>query len=409
MLASVPHETQRVASDQPGWTSQALLEHDLGSVLRELAALRRRVDLQAAQPYRRHRTEILRVLRGYEHARGLARSKDGPLRAVSWNIERGKRFDSVVATLQSDPNLRDADLVLLNEVDIGMSRSGNRNVARDLAATLRTDYLFSNSHLVLAQGDVAERAHAGPNGLSLHGNVLLSRLPIRRWDAVVVPEWRDRFHATEKRLGEKRALLVEVEHQGAPLAVVVSHLDPFAPPHHRATQMRRILASALAFSRAPMLLGGDLNTTTWDLGSPASVLLDVARKAVRQNIARTVDDYLWPERTTEQELFSALARSGFGVEGWNQRGTGTIAFDAKDPEIEAKVLEYMSPPVWRQLRKLVDPWDGFVPLHIDWFAGRQLRPLRSYMAPRPRESHARASDHAPIAVEFERAEAPRRR
>ena len=92
----------------------------------------------------------------------------GPiLRIASWNIERGANFDLIRLAL-SDPEgfrqaaalrgptdmkkqvridrqlrtLRDADIVLLNEVDLGMKRTDYRDVARDLAHALGMNYAF---------------------------------------------------------------------------------------------------------------------------------------------------------------------------------------------------------------------------------------------------------------------------
>jgi hypothetical protein len=92
----------------------------------------------------------------------------GPVvRIASWNIERGLNFDHIRLAL-SDPDgfrqaalrrgaldtnkqaqidrqlrtLRDADIILLNEVDLGMKRTDYRDVARDLAHALGMNYVF---------------------------------------------------------------------------------------------------------------------------------------------------------------------------------------------------------------------------------------------------------------------------
>ena len=58
------------------------------------------------------------------------------LRVGHWNLEHGNRFDAIARALETHPALAGADLVTLNEVDLGMARSGNRDVARELAARL---------------------------------------------------------------------------------------------------------------------------------------------------------------------------------------------------------------------------------------------------------------------------------
>jgi endonuclease/exonuclease/phosphatase (EEP) superfamily protein YafD len=62
---------------------------------------------------------------------------DEPLRIVTWNIERGVKFENVQSVLQE----LDADVVLLQEVDRFCSRSDDRDVARELALQLRMNYV----------------------------------------------------------------------------------------------------------------------------------------------------------------------------------------------------------------------------------------------------------------------------
>ena len=95
--------------------------------------------------------------------------KLGPmLRVAFWNIERGLNFDLIRSAL-SDPDefqriaapiskitddkknlvdsqlrtLRDADVLVLNEVDFGMKRTEYRDVAAELAHALRMNYVYA--------------------------------------------------------------------------------------------------------------------------------------------------------------------------------------------------------------------------------------------------------------------------
>src|SRR5262249_56268686 len=56
------------------------------------------------------------------------------VRLAQWNIEHGNQFDAIERALMTHPDLAAADIVTLNEVDLGMARSGNRDVAGELAA-----------------------------------------------------------------------------------------------------------------------------------------------------------------------------------------------------------------------------------------------------------------------------------
>jgi hypothetical protein len=99
---------------------------------------------------------------GNSHPKQPTDNKIGPiLRVGFWNIERGLQFDLIKQALvdpgkfeetvdsgkkrtasqrarivQQAEVLRDADIVILNEVDLGMKRTDYRDVARELAETL---------------------------------------------------------------------------------------------------------------------------------------------------------------------------------------------------------------------------------------------------------------------------------
>jgi endonuclease/exonuclease/phosphatase family metal-dependent hydrolase len=395
------HELRELGPSVPAVS----LEHALAPHLPGLAAVRTRRRLRRHRLYRMLRADIDRVLDGFEWdlsdlPRRRALPDDAPLRAAAWNVERGKRFDALLGVLSTEPLLRDADLLLLTEVDIGMGRSGNRNVPREVARALGMGYVFANYHLVLAPGDSAERDHGEGNTLGLHGAALLTRLPVKRFWGVPLPEFTDKFHALEKRLGSKRALLVEVELADGPLLVVLLHLDPFAPPHHRAAQVRIVVDAIARTGIERVLLGGDLNTNTYHLGSKAGLAIDVLHKLVRFGFAGTVRQYMTPEQVFERRVFAALAQAGLRTEGFTDPSAGTIHYDLNDPELRDKSLAYLPPRVFAWLERRLQPWGGCVPMRIDHFAGRGLDAVRALTLPPTRHEGVRVSDHAPIVVEF---------
>ena len=130
------------------------------------------------------------------------------LRAVAWNIQRGARLDDLRRAVVA-PAFAGTDLLLLSEVDVGLGRSGNRNVARELAEALGMNYAFGVSYLALTD-DFGDDSAGRENTLALSGAAILSRHPIGRVENIDVPEVRDKFHSSEKRLGKKRALLAEI-------------------------------------------------------------------------------------------------------------------------------------------------------------------------------------------------------
>jgi endonuclease/exonuclease/phosphatase family metal-dependent hydrolase len=380
------------------------LRHGLTPLhLRRWSQIHRRRRLHRDPLFRSSRAEVIRVLRGFEWDTTLpVRPAADPqlLRAVAWNIERGKRFDALLGLLTHEPELAGADLFFLTELDIGMGRSENRNIPRELAEALGLHYVFANQHIVLAPGDSGEQHVKAANTLAMHGCALLSRYPIRRFAAVTLPERLDKFRALEKRLGHKRAILAEIELPDGPIGVAVVHLDPFASARHRAAQLARILSAAEHLHVDRLLLGGDLNTTTYDFTNALGLSINIAHKLLRFGFAGTIEQYMTPDRVFERPVFRVLERHGLTVDAFNDRERGTIYYDANDPELIAKTLAYIPKPLWRWMQRRLEPWGGRIPLRFDWFAGRGLRPVRPRVLERPCWGGTHISDHNPIFVDI---------
>lgn len=391
-------------------TPRQTLTHDLAADLEHFARFRRRRHLAKDPRYQLRRAELDDLLDGFEWdlTDRPAPPSTGALRAVAWNIERGKRFEPLLARITHDPELARADLFLLTEVDIGMGRSRNRNVARDLARALGTRYVYANHHLVLSPGDWNERDHSEPNTLAMHGSALLSRHPVRSFRAVALPEYVDKFHHLEKRFGCKRALIAELELPDGPLTVVVAHLDPFAPPRHRAWQLRLILAEVARTAPRRVLFGGDLNTLTYNLASGPSLLVNIADKMLRVGVEGIVAEHLHPDRGRERELFDVLAEARLTLDRFNQRDVGTLFCDTREPELVKKALDYMPQRVFDWMQRKLDPWNGMLPLQLDWFAGYGLEPLHAAVLPRPTWNGELISDHSPILLDLALDHAPAR-
>ncbi|MGB1700891.1 MAG: endonuclease/exonuclease/phosphatase family protein, partial [Nannocystaceae bacterium] len=379
------------------------LEHQLHDHFAWIRRFRDHHKLARARRFGEIGDELCGLLNGYAWGFGRAThpSPPRPLKVVSWNIERGVQFEALRRTLEEDPRISGFDLLLLNEVDLGMGRSQNRDVARELADSLACDYVFANQHIVLTEGDAGEIGHGIPNNAALHGTAVLSRIPIQRFTAVPLPEYVDKLRATETRLGRKRTLIVEVEVDGTPCLIASVHLDPFAPSKHRAMQIHRIQSAVDAFGPRPCLLGGDFNTLTYDFSSPTRLAANLLTKAASIGVAGTVQHYMVPEIRFERPVFEALSRLRFEISGFNDRRGGTLFFDANDPGTRARASRYMPTPIYDRMCRLTKPWGGRVPMRADWFAGRHLQPSSAKVVSLPRDPHTRVSDHDPICVEVE--------
>lgn len=276
----------------------------------------------------------------------------GPvLRIAQWNIERGLNFELIRAAL-TDPLefqrisavslrgadrqknlarsqlevLSDADVLILNEADIGMKRTEYRDVARELAGAARMNYAFGVEFVELDPlFDLGtERVHLSDVRLDLklredlavdaaryrglHGSAILSRYPIldarifrlavchdwygaearkishlertRRWSAHRL--FRERMNR-ELRHGGRMALIVHLAVPDSPtgkVTVVAAHLENKCPPGCRRKQMDALLAD-IEREKNPVVLAGDLNTTGKD-NTPTSI---------RNEIMTRVSDY----------------------------------------------------------------------------------------------------------------------
>jgi endonuclease/exonuclease/phosphatase family metal-dependent hydrolase len=222
--------------------------------------------------------------------------------------------------------LQDLDVLLLNEADLGMKRTEYLDVARELAAALHANYAYAvefvevdpvfeldikKIHLPDAQLDQRlqndlrvdrERYHG------LHGTAILSRYPIRnarifrfpvcydwygeeakqiskleqgrRWSAHTL--FRERVER-ELRHGGRMALIADVAIPDLPTrqaTMVAAHLENKCKPACRRQQMQALLAD-IQSDKNPVILAGDLNTTSSD-NTPTSL---------RNEIMSRVTDY----------------------------------------------------------------------------------------------------------------------
>jgi endonuclease/exonuclease/phosphatase family metal-dependent hydrolase len=363
-----------------------VLTHQLAPHYAALQQIRNRRALLKSPLWAQIGAEIERVCGAVEISHDADARPRAGLRAAAWNIQRGSRLDEISTILAHI----DADLILLVEVDNGMGRSGDRHVARELAERLRMSYAFGVSYLVL-EDDFGENRDRRPNSLALAGTAVLSRLPIRSAVNVDLPELRDKFSSSEKRLGRKRALAVEVELPDGPLMVGAAHLDSNAGPSGRARQ----LAALLSALKGRAVVGGDFNSTTYDAASPWSLAKDLLHKLFVTGFRATVENYMTPERRYETVLFDELCRHDFVLDGFNDRARGTVNYDLQHPYAIQKAREKVGRFLTWLLQRRLRPWNGLVPARLDWFAGREVKPAAARVV-----DPAGASDHSPIVVEL---------
>jgi len=282
-----------------------------------------------------------------------------PLRVVAFNAQSGYRFAGIAACFRNLA-LRDASIVLLCEADWETHRSGRRKVAAELAALLGLSYAYLPQYALMT--------HAGAIRGYL-GIAILSAAPFDDVTPVPIPDPYGHRLLLGRRMGAPSGLRASARFDGVQLALGVAHLHSRCAPSGRALQIDAYLE---AFPRAgAAIFGGDLNTTTMELGDLAAL-----PRLLRHLI---LNPRRFREPDAHEPLFERLRGSGFALDGVNAPGRSTFTF--------ARII----PPFMRP--------------KLDWIALRELMPVEGsarVIPARPSFFSPRVSDHDFIAVDLMR-------
>jgi endonuclease/exonuclease/phosphatase family metal-dependent hydrolase len=336
----------------------------------------------------------LEPVRRYAPLRPPAPARDaGAVRVVQWNVEHGNWYERVERALLEHPALAGADLLMLNEIDLGMARAANRDVTGDLADALGLHGVWAAQFMETTVGrdDDATTAAGRSNEESLFGLAVLSRWPLGVVRVVPLPGPERLQFELERMLGRFVALLVEVRHPVRPFVAASAHLEVHRTRGHRRAQVERML-DALARDPRPVIAAGDWNTHTFDRGlwhssfTGALPLLTWTTAALRARLLR-------PDRGRHREpLFDALDAAGFAWEPWvDYAPTLRLRFDRLD---EVNAL----PGPLRALASGALAWaERRGELRLDWIAARGFaRDGAGGETVAGLDGRGAASDHAPI-------------
>ncbi|MCK5940754.1 MAG: endonuclease/exonuclease/phosphatase family protein [Planctomycetes bacterium] len=158
------------------------------------------------------------------------------LRVAVWNIHHARGLDGRVDVARIADELRAhaPDFVLLQEVDVGVARTGRVDIPAELARSLRMHAAFAEN--IPYQG-------------GSYGNAILSRWPITA---------RHNRHYRMLREGEQRGLIsVVVDAPGGPLAIGCTHLEANRDDAERLQNAPEILDEIAR--RDLLAVGGDFN------------------------------------------------------------------------------------------------------------------------------------------------------
>ena len=186
------------------------------------------------------------------------------IRVVSWNIERGTQLPLIGDELSKNP----ADLYLLQEVDLNTKRAANLDEAAELSRRLNVNLSYAVEFEELSQ----ERDDDPRKAAAYTGQATLTRLPIRHCRILRFERqsgfWKPRswipsnVPLLQRRLGNRIALVTDLEFAGRLLVVYNLHLESRSVGRIQADQLDEVLADFKKHypANTAVILGGDLNT-----------------------------------------------------------------------------------------------------------------------------------------------------
>ncbi len=270
------------------------------------------------------------------------------LRIAFWNIERGLEYEAIEAAftnpakfsslldkkkyprgskqraeiLQQVEMMKQADVIVLNEVDWGMKRTGYRNVIADLASALNMNYVYGVEFVEVDsldlgiekfdeatredKAELTEQIKVDPKRYKgLHGNAILSRY--RLDNARLLPfdnqgyDWytgekkgvtkleagkrmvREKAFLDkvlrEVRRGGRMMLLADIEDSAIPggkVTIVATHLEARTTPQNRVKQLEELLSQIKDIAH-PVVVAGDMNTSGND-STPTSIGREIKKR-----------------------------------------------------------------------------------------------------------------------------------
>ena len=387
-----------------------VLRHDLARFFAELARFSSTKELEASPLYQNLRPEIERVLgavicEDFAPPSHDAATTTRAVRVTAWNIERGIKLDGIIRALAGHPVIGGSDVLLLTELDDGMARTANRNVAREIAEALQLNYAFAPCYLALNKGSGVEKDVGGENTRALHGNALFSRFPLREAHSVALPNGKDKMRGDEKRLGSQRAVVAEVRHPLGPFRAVSLHLDAHSTQGHRHKQMSLVLDHLETLRpQLPVVIGGDWNTQTYNSSRAVYSIAGFFRRTMMGvgNVLR--NHYPHPDRWFERKLFRELERRGYDYRNLNEPGGCTLHYSVADIAANRNMADWVPRWCFWFINRALEPHGGRCSLKLDWFAGRGVtvdaaHPPRVVGDLRDRDGSP-LSDHDAIVLDF---------
>lgn len=194
------------------------------------------------------------------------------IRIVDWNIDRGLQLRSIINFL-GDTN---ADVYILQEVDVNARRTDRLNIAQEIARKLRLNYVFGREFVELTQGSNSNPAFHGQATLSPRKISRPRIIHFQQQSDFWKPRWyKPKLQTFQERLGGRIALSAEISIQSTSIICYNLHLESRSNDELRIAQLNEVLQDAGGCdSTQPIVVAGDLN-----LNASKPVIADVLARA----------------------------------------------------------------------------------------------------------------------------------
>jgi endonuclease/exonuclease/phosphatase family metal-dependent hydrolase len=202
------------------------------------------------------------------------------IRIVDWNIDRGLQLRSIIDFL-GDTN---ADVFILQEVDVNARRTHHLNIAQEIARKLRLNYVFGREFVELTQGSKTSPAYHGQATLSPWKISKPRIIHFQQQSDFWTPRWyKPKLQKLQERLGGRIALAAEIGIQCVPMICYNLHLESRSNDELRFAQLNEVLHDAGDYdSTQVVVVAGDLN-----LNASKPVVMDSLARAGFLDVAPT--------------------------------------------------------------------------------------------------------------------------
>lgn len=165
------------------------------------------------------------------------------IRIATFNVFYGKDPNRIASAIKNNPNLKDADIFLLQEIEAHADEAKER--AQAIADDLGLQCVYAP----------ARESGKETKLFGTHGIAILSRFPIKEFQVVPLREYDLRYN-TRKRIALNAVL--EIDNQLVQVCNV--HLDLRINIKDRLDQINDVLKKLDSHHIQKIILGGDFNT-----------------------------------------------------------------------------------------------------------------------------------------------------